>query len=221
MSVLTDQQVYALARNAGLTKGRAVIAVAIAHPESGLDTDAHNAVPPDDSYGLWQINMIGPLGAERRLALGLKSNEELFDPRVNARAMAIVSGYGLNFTPWTGYKSGAYKQFLPQAEAAASAVEGGGQSMLSKIISDVVSNLTHGPVKTAQNIAGGNQPNYNPLDRISQAVTWLSTGHNWWRIAGVIGGGVLVIIALMAFLQPVAEQATRAIPVGRTLRAVS
>jgi hypothetical protein len=48
------------------TPADAVVAVAIALAESGGNPAAHNPVPPDDSWGLWQINMRGHLGPVRR-----------------------------------------------------------------------------------------------------------------------------------------------------------
>jgi Lysozyme like domain len=63
--------------------------IAIAKRESGWDPNAHNPVPPDDSYGLWQINMLGGMGPDRARALGIDTErpyDELFDPNVNARA---------------------------------------------------------------------------------------------------------------------------------------
>lgn len=63
---------------------------AVALAESGGNPTAHNAKPPDDSYGLWQINMLGKLGPERRRKLGIQSNTELFNPATNARAMRMI-----------------------------------------------------------------------------------------------------------------------------------
>jgi hypothetical protein len=83
---------------------------AIALAESGGNTQAHNAKPPDDSYGLWQINMINKLGPERRKAFKIKSNDELFDPKKNADAMIIIlRQQGLK--AWSTYSNGSYKKF--------------------------------------------------------------------------------------------------------------
>jgi hypothetical protein len=107
---LSPEQIYAVAREAGLSKSAALYATAIALAESGGETTAHNPNPPDNSYGLWQINMIGNMGPERRRQLGISSNEELKDPRVNARAMALVSNNGANWRPWSVYTSGKYRE---------------------------------------------------------------------------------------------------------------
>lgn len=117
MATLTADQVYAAARGAGATHQEAVTLTAIAKGESGWRTDAHNPVGRDNSYGLWQINMLGDMGANRRRQFGLSSNEQLWDPRVNARAaLAILRSQG--WSAWTVYSKGIYRQFLPAAQAA-------------------------------------------------------------------------------------------------------
>jgi SLT domain-containing protein len=61
-------------------------AMAIALAESGGHPRSHNtnAGTGDNSYGLFQINMINQLGPARRAQFGLSSNDELFDPLTNA-----------------------------------------------------------------------------------------------------------------------------------------
>jgi len=106
-----------LARSVGMPDDKIPTMVAIALAESAGKTDAHNPVPPDNSYGLWQINMIGNLGPARRKEYGLKSNEELKDPRTNAKAaLAVLKSQGLS--AWSVYTSGSYKQYIGRAKAA-------------------------------------------------------------------------------------------------------
>jgi hypothetical protein len=108
---LTRAQVEGYARGAGFSGKDLDIAVAVAKAESGWNPKAHNAVPPDNSYGLWQINMLGSLGPDRRKRFGLKSNDDLFDPATNAKAAhGIFTGSG--WKAWTTYTSGKYKDFL-------------------------------------------------------------------------------------------------------------
>jgi Lysozyme like domain len=54
----------------------------------------------DNSYGLFQINMLGSLGADRREKFGIKDNKELLDPIVNAKAAFYMSAHGTNFGSW-------------------------------------------------------------------------------------------------------------------------
>ena len=54
----------------------------------------------DNSYGLFQINMLGSLGADRREKFGIKTNEELLDPVKNAQAAFYMSAHGTDFGSW-------------------------------------------------------------------------------------------------------------------------
>lgn len=119
MEKLSAEQIARYAYDAGFRGHGLSTAVAVALAESGGNPRAHNGVPPDNSYGLWQINMIGSLGPDRRHQFHLDSNGELFDPAANARAANAISGDGANFGPWTTYTSGAYRQYLHQARVAA------------------------------------------------------------------------------------------------------
>ncbi|SFW84503.1 transglycosylase SLT domain-containing protein [Amycolatopsis australiensis] len=119
MTKLSAEQIARHAYAAGFRGQGLTTAVAVALAESGGRTTAHNATPPDDSYGLWQINMLGPLGPERRREYHLKSDDELFDPATNARVANRISSDGHDFTPWSTYTNGAYKHHLAAARRAA------------------------------------------------------------------------------------------------------
>jgi hypothetical protein len=110
-----------LAQEAGFTKEQAAIMAAIAMAESSGNSGAHNnnRQTGDDSYGLWQINMIDRLGPERRRQFGIQSNDQLKDPRINAKAAkAVFDSQG--FGAWSVYRSGSYRQYLPEARRALS-----------------------------------------------------------------------------------------------------
>lgn len=89
------------------------MAYAIAMAESSGSASAHNpnAGTGDNSYGLFQINMLGAMGPERRRQYGLASNEALYDPLTNARVAYKMSHGGTNWGPWSTYGSGAYRDF--------------------------------------------------------------------------------------------------------------
>ena len=61
-----------------------------------------NSNTGDNSYGLFQINMIGNLGPARLKEYGLDSNEDLFDPLTNAEIAYTMSKGGKNWSPWNG-----------------------------------------------------------------------------------------------------------------------
>jgi len=120
---LSAKQIADVARQAGIPEDKIPTMVAIAMAESGGNSEAHNPKYPDNSFGLWQINMLDEpgyqLGAERRQKYGLSSNEELKDPLTNAKAaFDILNSQGLG--AWSVYTSGKYKDFLPDAQAAIS-----------------------------------------------------------------------------------------------------
>lgn len=114
---LTANQIAYFASQQGFSGANLGIAVAVALAESGGNPSSHNSTPPDDSYGLWQINMIGTLGPARRKTFNITSNDRLFDPNVNAKAAHIIYT-GSGWKAWTTYTSGKYKQFLTVANAA-------------------------------------------------------------------------------------------------------
>jgi len=123
MSTLSPERIARYAHDAGFRGQDLTIAVAVALAESGGDPRAHNATPPDNSYGLWQVNMLGAMGPERRREFGLDSNAELFDPAENAKAANRISGDGRSWTPWSTYTSGAYKRHLDAARRGVEAMK--------------------------------------------------------------------------------------------------
>ena len=109
------------ALSVGFKKENAAIAAAIAMAESSGNPNAHNTTYPDNSYGLWQINMLDEpgykLGEERRRKFNIKDNSELFNPNLNAQIAYKISG-GSNFSAWSTYTGGAYKVYLGAAQEA-------------------------------------------------------------------------------------------------------
>jgi hypothetical protein len=62
-----------------------------------------------NSIGLWQINV--PSHSEY-------DSNQLTDPSYNAQSAVQISSGGENWRPWTTWKNGAYKQYVPEAESA-------------------------------------------------------------------------------------------------------
>ena len=56
----------------------------------------------DSSFGIFQINMIGMLGPERRDKFNLVSNSELLNPVVNAEIAYHMSKAGEDWSAWKG-----------------------------------------------------------------------------------------------------------------------
>jgi len=87
------------------------IAWGIAMRESNARPLAHNKSTRtgDSSYGIYQINMIFDLGPERRKKFGLTSNEQLFDPVLNAQVAFLMTSGGKDFGSW-GIGPNAYRE---------------------------------------------------------------------------------------------------------------
>lgn len=102
MAALSKDQVASYLRQAGFPEDKIPLMVKIAGRESSFNPRAHNpnAATGDNSYGLFQINMLGAMGPERRRQFGINSNEDLFDPLTNARAAKkVYDSQGIN--AWT------------------------------------------------------------------------------------------------------------------------
>lgn len=113
---LSDLQLVELLKAVGF-KGKALReAWAVAKKESNGHPLSHNGnrKTGDNSYGLFQINMLGEMGAERRAKFGLGSNAELLNPVVNAKVAYHMSNGGKNWSAWKGVSIKKLKQF-PQA----------------------------------------------------------------------------------------------------------
>lgn len=124
MPVISDSAIATVARAQGLSPTNVAIAVAVALAESKGNTNAHNPIGLDNSYGLWQINMLGDMGPDRRRKLGLTSNEQLYDPVINAKAMAMISEGGKKWSDWTTYTRGTYRTYMARGMAASGATSG-------------------------------------------------------------------------------------------------
>jgi hypothetical protein len=104
---LTDTELRDLLTAVGF-EGKALrIAWAIAKKESNGRPLAFNGNPRtgDSSYGVYQINMIGDLGPDRRIKFSLDSNSDLFNPVINAQIAYHMSGGGEDFSAWKISKS--------------------------------------------------------------------------------------------------------------------
>lgn len=127
-------------KQAGFTGNGLKMAYAIAMAESGGNAKAHNgnAGTGDNSYGLFQINMLGGMGPERRKRYGLSSNDSLFDPLTNAKVAFKMSNGGKSWGPWSTYGNGAYKKYYGGSSASvknsssSSGGGGGGSSNVAK-----------------------------------------------------------------------------------------
>lgn len=61
-----------------------------------------NTSTGDSSYGIFQINMLGMLGPDRRDKFELAHNADLFNPVINAKIAYHMSNGGENWRAWKG-----------------------------------------------------------------------------------------------------------------------
>jgi hypothetical protein len=59
-----------------------------------------NTLTGDNSYGIFQINMINTLGEDRRTKFDLEHNADLFNPVKNAQIAMHMSNGGSDWTSW-------------------------------------------------------------------------------------------------------------------------
>jgi len=63
----------------------------------------------DSSYGIFQINMLGQLGIDRKEKFDLVSNKQLFNPVTNAEITYYMTKGGTNWSAWKGITPRAQK----------------------------------------------------------------------------------------------------------------
>lgn len=117
---LSDTDLVELLSAVGFEGKALKVAYAVAKKESNGRPLAHNGNQNtgDNSYGIFQINMIADLGADRREKFNLKSNTQLFDPVVNAKIAFFMTGGGEDWSSWKivpGQNNGErYQQYLKE-----------------------------------------------------------------------------------------------------------
>jgi len=110
---LTDEQLVDMLRNVGF-EGKALrSACAIAKAESNGRPLAFNdnVKTGDSSYGVFQINMLGELGSDRRDKFELHSNAELLNPVVNAQIALHMTQGGRDWSSWSSINGARYKEW--------------------------------------------------------------------------------------------------------------
>jgi hypothetical protein len=101
---LTDRQLKELLHAVGFRGQGLVKAWAVAKKESNGRPLAFNGnvKTGDNSYGIFQINMLGMLKEGRQDKFGLNFNSELLNPVINAQVAYHMSNGGKNWSAWKG-----------------------------------------------------------------------------------------------------------------------
>lgn len=223
MAVLADDKIAGIALNAGFTGNALPVIVAVVLAESGGNPRAHNPVPPDNSYGLAQINMLGAMGPERRKRFNLKSNEDLFDPSTNLRvAYALYRDRG-NFSAWSTYSNGRYLTYLPRANAAVK--KNGGRAVVTGRTDpnnpDAV-DLSRPDTPLPDTVENTIYDLRDSLSGVKGFVDVLTDSKTWMRVGMFVGGALLVIVGSLFLIgqSKTARTVASAVPVGRAVKAV-
>ncbi len=173
--ILSPADIAYYARAAGFRDDRASndpgqrhseLAVAVAIALAESNGDSQ-VVNSIGATGLWQIYPGG---------------DQYLDPQKNAEmAWAKYEGRGRRFTAWTTFTNKAYLVKLPIAEKAVKSTYEGG---------------------TFEQI-GGQIKKINPLDFVGDIAKdlstffgWITSGETWIRLGEVLGGAVLLLLAL-------------------------
>lgn len=103
-TTLSDKDLKILLKLVGFEGQSLKEAWAIAKKESNGRPFAFNGntTTGDSSYGIFQINMLGMLGPDRRDKFNLEHNADLFNPVINAKIAYHMSDGGENWTAWKG-----------------------------------------------------------------------------------------------------------------------
>jgi hypothetical protein len=176
------------------------------------------------------------MGPERRKRLGISSNSRLYDPMVNAKAMAMISNKGTNWRPWSTYTNGAYKEFMDTAGGAAPA----GWDPFEDFWDDLLGPPERGP--------GSQGWESDPLDVLPDwqldmgigdvasgiksiaelmigAGDWMKEPRNWVRVAQVLAGGLLIAVGINAMtsgiLAPAVMKAATSAGPGKAAKAAT
>jgi hypothetical protein len=112
--MLTDSELIELLSTVGFEGKALKTAWAIAKRESNGRPLAYNGnrATGDSSYGIFQINMLGNLGVDRKEKFNLKSNESLFDPTKNAEIAYYMTNGGSDWSAWKGLTPRAMEFYL-------------------------------------------------------------------------------------------------------------
>lgn len=113
---LSDHELLQLLKAVGFEGKALKLAWAVAKSESNGRPMAYNGnrKTGDSSYGIFQINMLGNLGVDRKEKFDLRSNVLLFDPVINAEITYYMTQGGSNWSSWTSMKNGSVSKWLAE-----------------------------------------------------------------------------------------------------------
>jgi hypothetical protein len=194
MAKLSAQQIAGYALAAGFPPAEIPTATAIALGESGGETTATNRNSNGTyDYGLWQINTVhGPL----------LSQGDRFNPADNAKmALTVWQRAGNKWTPWSVYKSGIYRTFLPTATLAAAKPDDISSQPGASGSAPAVDDPTSGPIDSTVSALSGIGQTFADIGKtigsINTFVQTLFSGGTWLRIGAFVMGCALLLFSFV------------------------
>jgi Transglycosylase SLT domain. len=173
MPKLSDQQIALYAYRAGFRNKAGAqdltLAVAIALAESDGDpsvTHKNSDSRGTTDLGTWQIN--------NYWHRDLLAKYNWSDPQANADMAYIIKTQRGGWSQWSTFNSGRFFKYMPRAMNAAAAVTGGQVPTM--------------PGDTSTSTAN--------MDSDSSGISSLTSGHTWLRVAMILSGSVLLLVAL-------------------------
>jgi len=180
---LSPQQIAGYARAAGFPPDQISTATAVALAESGGETTATNRNSNGSTdYGLWQINTIHGQ---------LLNQGDKFNPLDNAKmALTVYARAGNKWTPWTVYKSGAYRGQMSVATlAAGNPIEP--ENLGASASATVGDTTVEASIGTQQSSVLGS------IGDALAAFSIFTSGSLWLRIGAFILGSCLIGFSLL------------------------
>lgn len=215
-TTLSAKDIAGYAAGAGFSGAALETAVAVSLAESSGRPNAVGDIALQTaewgpSIGLWQIR-------SRKAEKGkgtARDADRLPDPAFNARSAYTISNGGANWSPWSVYKTGAYRLYLLQAKKGVK--DNGGRAIATARTNpaatgtlDAVAQGLHAVpgvdeaaavVDTASALAG--------LATYPARVTaWLSDRNNMIRVLKVVSGVGLLIAGLVVVSRPAVSRVT-------------
>jgi hypothetical protein len=177
------QQIAGYAKAAGFPPGEIATATAVALAESGGESTATNKNTNGSiDYGLWQINTVH--GA-------LLNQGDKFNPLDNAKmALVVWQRAGNKWTPWTVYKTGAYRTQLGAGTMGAA-------SPSDPIEIGASASATVGDTTLEANVGTQQSSALGPIGDALAAFATLTSGSLWLRIGSFILGSCLIGFSLL------------------------
>jgi hypothetical protein len=183
-------------------------AIGIALAESGGRYWINNKGTNSDGsidYGLWQINDV-------HKSRFLASWSKVYDPVTNTRMAAALGNDRKDFTAWSAFNSGAYKQHYGAGQAAYQRAAVMSEAQLGFATADLLGTLVPGGIVT-----GKAAP---VIDAIANPVGQILS---WLKSAGVVAGVFVLALLLLiiGFWAVVSQTKTGKVAVGAATKAAT